>query len=414
MNNRKSVLSKMMEQHKKLTESLALSMPEIDVSILESMKSIQSSTALSGFNTTIESLALSMPEIDSSIMNSITDMQSLSGFNTTIESLALSMTKIDSSIMKSIIDMQSSTALSGINAAMESLAFSIPKIDVSILESMKSIQSSTALSGFNTTIESLALSMPEIDSSIMNSITDMQSLSGFNTTIESLALSMTKIDSSIMKSIIDMQSSTALSGLNAAMESLAFSIPKIDTYMFEQLKVMNIDLKSIEIEETYNIEISEQDIHDIEILSAKIDNKINLTYNELYKYLKFLYFFMEKFIVFYTIYTIFYPNNQISIQLKEMEKAYKKQTEKIIKNVKDIKIENDKEYYEVTKQVRVRTFPNCSKESKIIDIALKKQKLLIINKKPYWIQIEYFNEEKQETVIGWISKKYTKRLTNEL
>ena len=49
-------------------------------------------------------------------------------------------------------------------------------------------------------------------------------------------------------------------------------------------------------------------------------------------------------------------------------------------------------------------------KSEKIATVYPKQKLLVIEDKPYWLQVEYFDEKRNETIIGWISKKCTKRL----
>ncbi|MGK0255908.1 MAG: methyltransferase-like protein, partial [Arcobacteraceae bacterium] len=82
----------------------------------------------------------------------------------------------------------------------------------------------------------------------------------------------------------------------------------------------------------------------------------------------------------------------------------------------EIKISTPKSqniYYEVTKQVHVREYPSSSNKSGKLDILYPKHKLFIIQSKPYWIQVEYFNERLHETIIGWVSKRYTKKLSKE-
>ncbi|MDZ7818594.1 MAG: SH3 domain-containing protein [Aliarcobacter sp.] len=65
-------------------------------------------------------------------------------------------------------------------------------------------------------------------------------------------------------------------------------------------------------------------------------------------------------------------------------------------------------HYEVTKQVNIRELADT--KSKKIAVVYPKQKLLVIENKPYWLQVEYFDEKRNETIIGWVSKKCTKRL----
>lgn len=234
---------------------------------------------------------------------------------------------------------------------------------------------------YKKTVESLAFDMPKIDPSFIQSIKDIHSsmaTSGFQKimedwkkTLENLAFDTPKIETSFIQTIKDMQSATATSGFQKIMEDYRKT--------FESLAV-EVELEKINKKIENNIELEKSDLITFDRIIAIIG-------------------------LLFTFYTYYFPDNSEFIEMKQMIENLEK---KVIESNHNTSI-----YYEVTKQVHVRKLSNNSKESKIIDIALPKQKVLIINNQPYWLQVEYFNATKQETVVGWISKRYAKKLSNE-
>jgi len=105
------------------------------------------------------------------------------------------------------------------------------------------------------------------------------------------------------------------------------------------------------------------------------------------------------FVALMSIYAFMFPNN---IEIKKLQKEF---------NILASSIQNET-YYEVVRTVNIRDYPNSSKEIKILDVVFPKQKLLLLDRKSKWIEIEYFSNKKQETVTGWVYKKYTKKLNS--
>ena len=134
---------------------------------------------------------------------------------------------------------------------------------------------------------------------------------------------------------------------------------------------------------------------DIEKINKKIEQKEAFSKKDLLKLIRFL----EILWLFYSIYSALNPDNLEHIKTQQMINSL---DNKISKSLKQ------ELYYEITKQVNVRELADS--KSKKIAVTNPKQKLLIIQNKPYWLQVEYFDEIKNETIIGWVSKKYTKRL----
>ncbi len=290
----------------------------------------------------------------------------------------------------------------------ESFAINTPKIDTSIFESINSVSSITfdkLIEQHKTIAESFAINTPKIDTSIFESINSVSSITfdklieQHKTIAESFAINTPKIDTSIFESINSVSSITfdkLIEQHKTIAESFAINTPKIDTSIFEEL-ILN------------NTKLSEQNIINIETISEKINNNIKLTEIELFTYMKVIYFLMEKFIVIYTIYTIIFPDSKIELQLEKIS-MNQQEIKKTIQKSNKYKNSTGEIYYEVVKQVKVRENSNSSKKSKILDIIFPKQKLLVIRKKSKWIEVEYFDEKQQQTVTGWVFKKYTKRI----
>jgi hypothetical protein len=177
-------------------------------------------------------------------------------------------------------------------------------------------------------------------------------------------------------------------------ENLSFTLSKIDTSFIDDLNKFSKELKTINFDkELFGLENIDSDIkyEDIETINNKIKNDLTLDKNDISLFVSIISFI-------FAVYVHYFPNNS----LQTMEDLDKKT---LCVNT------NQTVYYEVTKQVHVRE--NSTIESKKLDILFPKHKLLIIQNKPYWIQVEYFDKKKKETVIGWVSKRYTKRLNND-
>lgn len=203
------------------------------------------------------------------------------------------------------------------------------------------------------------------------------------------------------------------------------NLPKIDNSIFENMKTiqklfnnsnflelgnvykqlkenLSIDKDFIENLNNFSKELYPDDnldfdikYKDIEEINTKIEQKEAFSKKDLLKLIRFL----EILWLFYSIYSALNPDNLEHIKTQQIINSL---DNKISKSLKQ------ELYYEITKQVNVRELADS--KSKKIAVTNPKQKLLIIQNKPYWLQVEYFDEIKNETIIGWVSKKYTKRL----
>lgn len=182
------------------------------------------------------------------------------------------------------------------------------------------------------------------------------------------------IDDSAFKSISTIQS------LFSDIEKISKGLRSID-FNTEEITLENIP-KDIELD-------------NIKIISAKVDKGIVLSKDDINSFITIV-------ALLFTFYTHFFPDDFQHIKTQQHLEDLGKKVTKLTNN--------QTIYYEVTKQVHVREYPNSSNKSKKLDILYPKTKLLIIQSQPYWIQVEYFHEKKQETIIGWVSKRYTKRL----
>lgn len=134
---------------------------------------------------------------------------------------------------------------------------------------------------------------------------------------------------------------------------------------------------------------------DIEEINKKIQNSIQLEKKDLVTFDKIISIIS----LLFAFYVYYFPDDSESIKIQQMIKSL---DNKISKSLKQ------EQYYEVTKNTNVREQSNT--KSKKLTVAYPKQKLLIIENKPFWLQVEYFDEKRNETIIGWVSKKSTKRL----
>lgn len=180
--------------------------------------------------------------------------------------------------------------------------------------------------------------------------------------------------------------------------------------------IENLNNFSKELQVNYNLDFDIK-YEDIEEINKKIEQKKAFTKKDLLKVIRFL----EILLLFYSIYSEVNPDNSEHIKTRQMMDIEKQQiidkisqseikTQQMIKelNNKVSKSLNQEKYYEVIKNADVREQPN--RKSKKIAGVYSKQKLLVIENKLYWLQVEYFDEKRNETIIGWVSKKCTKRL----
>ena len=257
-------------------------------------------------------------------------------------------------------------------------------INKSLLEQMKRTQKDfESFNKYKIEIHNQLFSMPKIDSSLSQMLEQQEKLTS------ALAFSMPKIDNSLFDSIKLVQSN-----LNA------FNLNKIDISFIEntnkfikEFKKINLNLQQFDL---YNID-NNIEYYEINRISEKIEKGILLSKIDISKYWKFI----EVLFILYSIYLTINPDNSEHIKTQQMIVNLERNISTLLKQ--DI-------YYEVTKQVHVRKYPNSIGKSKKLDIVFPKQKLLIVSKKSKWIEVEYFNEKNQETITGWVYKKYTKRL----
>jgi|GEM_PF-1006329 len=169
------------------------------------------------------------------------------------------------------------------------------------------------------------------------------------------------------------------------------SLQKIDKSFVDNFNKLEKNLKPIEFDkEFFDLDNVDSIViqKDIETINNKIINKKILTKEDISLIVAILSFML-------TLAMYLFPNNQ------------QQTIHQTINN--SITLPNKGVYYEVVKQVHVRKYPNSSATSEILDIVYPNQKLLIIEDKTDWIKVEYFNEKLQETIVGWVFKKYTKR-----
>lgn len=179
-------------------------------------------------------------------------------------------------------------------------------------------------------------------------------------------------------------------------------LPNVNSPMFQimnDLKPLFDNLveisKKIELESIDKDNISSNiDYNEIELITDKVNRGIALSKSDILSLIGIL----------LSLYTLLLPDNSDHMKTHEMLNNLEKQVMEI-----DI---NQAIYYEVLQQVHVRTEPSSSKNSKKIDIVFPKEQVQFIQSKPYWIQVEYFDENRNETIIGWISKKYMRRVEN--
>ncbi|RLA83445.1 MAG: hypothetical protein DRG78_04395 [Epsilonproteobacteria bacterium] len=217
---------------------------------------------------------------------------------------------------------------------------------------------------------------------------------------ERLAENMPKINTSLissMKSIEIAISSTDLENM--------INQNKISTSIFESYKLLTKSIKISDLAKLYNIkepDIFKQKIINIEKINNKIEKGKLLSKIDIQSYLILVMTIIGFINDCNSIYKEFYSDNSEHIKTQLM--IQKLNTE--ISSLKNIIIQ-----YEVIKQVKVRDNSNSTKQSKVLDIVFPNQKLLLLNNKSKWIEVEYWNERKQETITGWVLKKYTKRLS---
>ena len=200
--------------------------------------------------------------------------------------------------------------------------------------------------------------------------------------INQLFNSMTKQENEISK-IIQLQFQSELFKDNSSI---------FENLTQQLFKDINNFSKELYLDDNLDLDIKYEDI---EKINKKIEQKEAFTKKDLSKLIRFL----EILWLFYSFYSELNPDNSEHIKTQQTIKELDNKVSKLL---------NQEIYYEVTKQVNIRELAN-SKSKKIV-VANPKQKLLIIQNEPYWLQIEYFDEIKNETIIGWVSKKYTKKL----
>ena len=189
--------------------------------------------------------------------------------------------------------------------------------------------------------------------------------------------------------------------------ALAFNMPKIDSsvsLMFEQQEKLASTLafnmpkiNSSILENFYTDEKIAMFQDDIRILNIKIESKTHFTSNDWKIYFNIIKEVFYMLVALLSIHTFFFPDN---IEMRKLQNEFKILSKNIVIDTN----------YEVVRTVNIRDYPNSSKKTKILDVVYPKQKLLLLDRKSKWIEIEYFSEKKQETITGWIYKKYTKRI----
>lgn len=221
-------------------------------------------------------------------------------------------------------------------------------------------------------------------------------------------INLPKIDSSILENIKTIQklfNNSSFLELGNVYKQLKENL-SIDKDFIENLNNFS---KELQVNDNLGFDIKYEDIEEI---NEKIEQKKAFTKKDLSTIIFFMALigFINDVI---SLYSTLNPDNSEHIKTQQMiEKDSQSEikTQQMIKDLdsKSSKSLNQEIYYEVTKNTDVREQPNT--KSKKIALVYPKQKLLIIENKPYWLLVEYFDEKRNETIIGWISKKCTKRL----
>jgi hypothetical protein len=220
----------------------------------------------------------------------------------------------------------------------------------------------------------------------------------------------------LRQSFTSMDNKKSILGINNSI------FESINQNLFKERKFLNKDFienlnnfsKELYLDDKLDFDIKYEDI---EKINKKIEQKKVFSEKEVKKF----FLFLERIFLLYSIYLIFNPDNSEHIKTRQMtdignQQIKDKISQSEIKNQQTIKeldnkfskSLNQEIYYEVTKNTNIREQPNT--KSKKIAMVYPKQKLLVIENKPYWLLVEYFDEKRNETIIGWVSKKYTKRL----
>jgi hypothetical protein len=191
----------------------------------------------------------------------------------------------------------------------------------------------------------------------------------------------------------------------------------INQNLFKERKFLNKDFienlnnfsKELQVDNKLDFNIKYEDIEEI---NKKIEQKKVFTKKDLSTIIFFMALigFINDVI---SLYSTLNPDNSEHIKTQQMIEKDSQSEIKTQQMIKDLdskfsKSLNQEIYYEVTKNTDVREQPNT--KSKKIAKVYSEQKLLVIENKPYWLLVEYFDEKRNETIIGWVSKKCTKRL----
>lgn len=192
----------------------------------------------------------------------------------------------------------------------------------------------------------------------------------------------------------------------------AVDFQRFDTTVLSQFQYTYNDLLSLQESDKFKeIPFPTQNIHVIEALNKKD----TLTKKDLIKYAISVAAIYEFISAVISMFAFFFPDDSKMIEIQENLFNMNIENQKQFRDINNIIDQRQSSfhqiiYYEVTKKVNIREYPSSENNSTILDTALPKQKLLLLDTTSYWIQIEYFNEKKNETIIGWVSKRYTKLL----
>jgi len=222
-----------------------------------------------------------------------------------------------------------------------------------------------------------------ISSGLLESIIKQQKL------YENIANKIPKFNQTIIGNIHKIHNSMISSGLLESIEDQ----PKLYENIVSNISKVSKEFNSLHIDSEL-VELNDIYIKDIEILNEKVEKGINLTKEDFFSLLSILSFI-------FALYGYVYPDNSEDIKTRNLIQSL---------DTKWTQINSKETYYEVAKKVNIRKFSNSSKNSKILNVASIGQRLLVLQSKPYWVQVEYYDEIKKETTIGWVSKKYTKKL----
>jgi hypothetical protein len=215
----------------------------------------------------------------------------------------------------------------------------------------------------------------------------------------------------LRQSFTSMDNKKSILGINNSI------FESINQNLFKERKFLNKDFienlnnfsKELYLDDKLDFDIKYEDI---EKINKKIEQKKAFTKKDLSTIIFFMTLigFINDVI---SLYSTLNPDNSGHIKTQQMIEKDSQPEIKTQQMIKDLdtkfsKSLNQEIYYEVTKNTDIREQPNT--KSKKIAVVYPKQKLLIIENKPYWLLVEYFDEKRNETIIGWVSKKYTKRL----